>query len=227
MPLLPGADPRAAVRSSELVVAKAVSRLMFFGAAVAGGFGGWALFGAVAKPDEKAASTGATGATASTGVATVSTLSPPTVTIPPAPTTVPRKHKSKNGQPPPPLPPPPPPPPTTHATFTINGKVYDEHEYLDVTTSGYVKPLDYSGPSGCAGRFFYIGQTAAFRYTAHNALLQTSSVIYTFGYPPKVEHGTLVWNVTFTGQGRSDHIKAVVHCPLPPTRIPALPSYGS
>jgi hypothetical protein len=197
-------------------MAKAISGPLFALAAVAGGFAGWALFGAVAKPDESAANTGATGATGPTGLTTESTLSPPSVsTLPPPSSTVPSTHNTH-----------PHPHPASKGVFTIDGRVYNEEEYLDVTTGGYVKVLNYSGPSGCSNRFFYIGQTGAFRYTAHNALLQMADILYTFGVPPAVRGRSLVWAGTFTGGGRTDHVRAVVYCRLPAKSIPALPANG-
>jgi hypothetical protein len=205
-------------------MSKAVSGALFALAAVAGGFAGWALFGAIAHPDEKAANTGTgatgvTGATGQTGLTTESTLSPPSVsTLSPPTSTAPPSRKSPHPQPKPHR--------TSRAIFTINGHTYVENEYADVQTGGYVKVLDYSGPSGCAGRFFYIGQTGAFRYTAHNALLQMGDILYTFGEPPLARSGKLIWSGNFTGGGKTDQLSIIVYCALPPKSIPALPANG-
>lgn len=110
------------------------------------------------------------------------------------------------------------------AVFELNSTTYHVFQVGDLTTSGFVSGLDYRGPSGCQGRIFDVhGNTAIFRYSAHNALLQDGDRLFYFPHPPLVSGHTLGWSSKFTGDHAPIVVTAVVYCPLPSRSIPPIP----
>jgi len=72
--------------------------------------------------------------------------------------------------------------------------------------------LNYSGPAGCAGRYFTDaeGQTF-FRYTGRRALLLDGDQLYRFDGPPREVPPNIVWHRTFG----PDRVTVLANCERP------------
>jgi hypothetical protein len=109
------------------------------------------------------------------------------------------------------------------ASFDIGGRV------ISVTESGTATiqqdgapPIDYSGPLGCAGRYFTTedanGLPLDFRYSAHDAYLLFAGTLHHLAVGPIRTAKALHWSASIDGA----RIGVTVDCPLPAAAVPPL-----
>jgi hypothetical protein len=107
------------------------------------------------------------------------------------------------------------------ATFVIDGRSVSvtESGRTSVTISG-APELTYSGPVGCAGRYFTThfvdGVPMLFRYGSEDAYLLIGSDLYHLGGRPARSGGGLTWDTTTDGH----QIAIRLGCPEPPNTGP-------
>jgi hypothetical protein len=103
--------------------------------------------------------------------------------------------------------------PHDHVTFIFNGErtTIAMDGTVSVQIDG-VPELTYSGPAGCAGRYFVDDESEVyFRYTAKRAYLLRGNQLYTFNSPPRRAGNDIAWDHDFG----SDKITVLANCPLP------------
>jgi hypothetical protein len=113
--------------------------------------------------------------------------------------------------------------PSSSATFVVRGTKFETTQSGSIKeTFGGNPELNYSGPGGCAGRYFTVNVRATsltFHYSSQDAYLIYDRTVYHFVTGPQLAAGQLVWDHTFSG----DRIIATVACPPPPPSGPLLP----
>lgn len=103
--------------------------------------------------------------------------------------------------------------PRDRLTVIING------ESTTVAQTGTVSveipdapELDYSGPAGCAGRYFADSEGLTFfRYSPRRAFLLAGDQLYRFEEAPRQLGENIVWSRTFD----ADDVTVLANCPLP------------
>lgn len=103
--------------------------------------------------------------------------------------------------------------PRDRLTVIINGESITVAQAGSVSVSIPDAPeLNYSGPSGCDGRYFTDseGQTF-FRYTARRAFLLAGDQLYTFAEAPRQLGENIVWSRRFG----PDEVTVLANCPAP------------
>jgi hypothetical protein len=103
--------------------------------------------------------------------------------------------------------------PHDHITFIFNGE--QTTIAMDGTVSVQidgVPELSYSGPAGCAGRYFLDDDSDVyFRWTSKRAYLLRGNQLYTFNEPPHRFGRDIGWSHTFG----PDKITILANCPPP------------
>ncbi len=103
------------------------------------------------------------------------------------------------------------------ATFVVDGqRIVIAQSGRISTRIGNAPQLTYTGPLGCAGRYFTAHLTKhieiLFRYSSRDAyMLIGNSELHHFTAPPERRGHELLWDQTFGGR----HIAVAVACPPP------------
>lgn len=103
--------------------------------------------------------------------------------------------------------------PRDHLTVIVNGAqtTIAMAGTISVEIDG-APELTYSGPAGCAGRYFADAEGETyFRYTARRAYLLRGSRLYRFEESPRPLGVNIAWSHTFG----PDKVTVLANCPLP------------